>query len=243
MHKLIVQQYRSHEIFESIDLLLQKSGDYLENFGLSFEPNTFYYGVLDSQFLESKSKILKLITRYCTKIKFFKLTEFSNQNIYLTFNLIENIKQNLNYLTIDTNYDFGSGLDTELGSIILQNLGQILPFKLEYLDLTLVMNTTDFEIFLINSQNTFIEKLLLSNKMDRKREKVGQDNMLSNIKEYIMKMKRVKYFAFKNHFFTDAYGHKELFYLKDEVKEFKLYSIVIQNYNDLKIKFFEFISD
>ncbi|RGB35833.1 hypothetical protein C1646_758858 [Rhizophagus diaphanus] len=33
-----------------------------------------------------------------------------------------------------------SGLDTELGSIILQNLGQILPFKLEYLDLTLVMN-------------------------------------------------------------------------------------------------------
>ncbi|PKC58798.1 hypothetical protein RhiirA1_470441 [Rhizophagus irregularis] len=231
------------EIFESIDLLLQKSGDYLENFGLSFEPNTFYYGVLDSQFLESKSKILKLITRYCTKIKFFKLTEFSNQNIYLTFNLIENIKQNLNYLTIDTNYDFGSGLDTELGSIILQNLGQILPFKLEYLDLTLVMNTTDFEIFLINSQNTFIEKLLLSNKMDRKREKVGQDNMLSNIKEYIMKMKRVKYFAFKNHFFTDAYGHKELFYLKDEVKEFKLYSIVIQNYNDLKIKFFEFISD
>ncbi|CAB4441439.1 unnamed protein product [Rhizophagus irregularis] len=230
------------EIFESIELLLQKSGDYLENFGLSFEI-TYYNDVSDSQLLESKSQILKLITRYCTKIKFFKLTEFSNQSIYLTFNLIENIKQNLNYLTIDTNYDFGSGLDTELGSIILQNLGQILPFKLEYLDLTLVMNTTDFEIFLINSQNTFIEKLLLSNKMDRKREKVGQDNMLYNIKEYIMKMKRVKYFAFKDHFFTDAYGHKELFYLKDEVKEFKLYNIVIQNYNDLKIKFIEFLSD
>ncbi|EXX63060.1 uncharacterized protein OCT59_026977 [Rhizophagus irregularis] len=232
------------EIFESIELLLQKSGDYLENFGLSFEPNTTYYNdVSDSQLLEAKSQLLKLITRYCTKVKFFELIEFNNnQNIYLTFDLIESIKQNLNYLTIDINYDFGSGFnrDTELSSIVLQNLGQILPFKLEYLDLTLVMNTTDFEIFLINSQDTFIKKLLFSNIIDRTREEVRQDNLLYNIKDHIMEMKRVKYFAFQNHFTDDGENDEDLFHLIDEVKE---YNIVIQNYNDLKIKFIEFLVD
>ncbi|GBC22798.2 hypothetical protein GLOIN_2v1775357 [Rhizophagus irregularis DAOM 181602=DAOM 197198] len=233
-----------NEIFESIELLLQKSGDYLENFGLSFEPNTTYYNdVSDSQLLEAKSQLLKLITRYCTKVKFFELIEFNNnQNIYLTFDLIESIKQNLNYLTIDINYDFGSGFnrDTELSSIVLQNLGQILPFKLEYLDLTLVMNTTDFEIFLINSQDTFIKKLLFSNIIDRTREEVRQDNLLYNIKDHIMEMKRVKYFAFQNHFTDDGENDEDLFHLIDEVKE---YNIVIQNYNDLKIKFIEFLVD
>ncbi|PKK61532.1 hypothetical protein RhiirC2_856198 [Rhizophagus irregularis] len=232
------------EIFESIELLLQKSGDYLENFGLSFEPNTTYYNdVSDSQLLEAKSQLLKLITRYCTKVKFFELIEFNNnQNIYLTFDLIESIKQNLNYLTIDINYNFGSGFnrDTELSSIVLQNLGQILPFKLEYLDLTLVMNTTDFEIFLINSQDTFIKKLLFSNIIDRTREEVRQDNLLYNIKDHIMEMKRVKYFAFQNHFTDDGENDEDLFHLIDELKE---YNIVIQNYNDLKIKFIEFLVD
>ncbi|RGB25527.1 hypothetical protein C1646_771605 [Rhizophagus diaphanus] len=85
-----------NRIFESIELLLQKSGDRLEDFGLSFELTYCE----DSQQLE----LIKLITNYCTKIKCLELTGFNNNNnqiIYSTFNLIETIKQNFNYLTID----------------------------------------------------------------------------------------------------------------------------------------------
>ncbi|CAB5194255.1 unnamed protein product [Rhizophagus irregularis] len=67
-----------------------------------------------------------------------------DQIIYLLFDLIENMKQSLNYLTISTasceNY-------IECSSIVLQNLGQVFPFKLEYLDLSLhiKMNESDDE--------------------------------------------------------------------------------------------------
>ncbi|PKK65636.1 hypothetical protein RhiirC2_754762, partial [Rhizophagus irregularis] len=47
------------------------------------------------------------------------------------FGLIENINQNLNYLSINV-----GNCQNEL---ILQNLGQILPSKLEYLSLALRM--------------------------------------------------------------------------------------------------------
>ncbi|PKC64744.1 hypothetical protein RhiirA1_421210, partial [Rhizophagus irregularis] len=107
------------------------------------------------------------------------------------------MKQSLNYLTISTasceNY-------IECSSIVLQNLGQVFPFKLEYLDLSLHIKMSDFEIFLKNSQDTFI-KLLINNLK-------GQD-ILSYIKEYIMKKKR------------------ELASMKDEVEEFKLYDIKV----------------
>ncbi|PKC56927.1 hypothetical protein RhiirA1_473288 [Rhizophagus irregularis] len=232
-------------IFRNIDFkninILNENCYYknLENFGLSFELTYCE----DSQHLE----LIKLITNYCTKIKFLELTGFNdnNQIIYSTFNLIETIKQNLNYLTIDINYDYTFGFNnkyTELSSIVLQNLGQILPFKLEYLNLILTMNTNDLEIFLINSQNTFIKKLLLFNITNGTRKKVGQDNILYNIEDYIMDMKRVKYFAFLNQF-TDEEEKEELFHMIDKVEEFKLNNIVVQNYNDLKIEFFDLLKE
>ncbi|EXX60475.1 uncharacterized protein OCT59_000512 [Rhizophagus irregularis] len=232
-----------NKIFESIELLLQKSGDYLENFGFgSFK----IYDDDDDDDDESESQLIELITKYCKKIRFFELYEFNIQNIYPSFNLIKNIQQNLNYLTIDLNYDFGMCFcdsDAEVSSIVLRNLGQILPPKLEYLNMSLVMNTNDFIIFLQNSQNTFIKKLIFSNIINGTREKVGQDDMLYYIKEYIMKKRRVKYFAFLN-LFTDNYDKEELYDLKDEVKEFKLHDIVVQNYNDLRIsRFIEFLKE
>ncbi|GBB89057.1 hypothetical protein RclHR1_15700004 [Rhizophagus clarus] len=125
-----------NEMLESIELLLQKSGDYLENFG--FQSFNIY------KVNESESQLLELI----------------------------------------------------ISSIILQNLGQMLSFKLEYLDLSLIMNTNDLEILLKNSQNTFIKKLLF-----------------------------------------------KLLSLKDEVKEFRLHDIIVQNYIDLKIKSFDFLKE
>ena len=208
---------------EPLQLLLQKSGDYIENFGFGSGYN-----------LLLKQKLLELIMKYCKNIKFFDFHGFENQIVYLGISLIENIRQNLNCLSINackTSQLLNINIENiERSSIVLQNLGQILPSKLEYLSLTLNIKASDFEVFLKNSQNTFVEKLVINNRN-------GED-ILSNIKEYIMKKKRVKYLAIKN-----TTGVKNLFSLKDEVKEFKLHSIRVQHYDDLCIYVDEFIKE
>ncbi|PKY32232.1 hypothetical protein RhiirB3_450276, partial [Rhizophagus irregularis] len=73
---------------ESLELLLQKSGNYLENFG--------YYNDLSSD-----QQLLQLIN-YCKNIRSFYLDSRIKDDITsLIFSLIENIKQNLNYLSIN----------------------------------------------------------------------------------------------------------------------------------------------
>ncbi|CAB4433091.1 unnamed protein product [Rhizophagus irregularis] len=165
--KSLIIDSRSQIDDSSFQLLLRKCGGYLENFGSKF-------GVQSEILLES-------IIKYCKNIKSLYLNDFKDQIIYLLLDLIENMKQSLNYLTISV-----SGCENyiECSSIILQNLGQVLPFKLEYLDLVLHIKMSDFEVFLKNSQDTFIKKLLINNFNDLK----GQD-ILSYIKEYIMKRK------------------------------------------------------
>ncbi|CAB5181379.1 unnamed protein product [Rhizophagus irregularis] len=170
-----------------------------------------------------------------------------SQIIYLQQNLKKILfTQNLNYLSIDfcKLYDFYN-YDTKLSSIVLRNLGQILPFKLEYLSLTLMINTNDFEIFLKNSQNTFIKKLLISNKMQG-----GIEVILPYIKKYIMKKNSIKYLAIMETFFENTtdiiFKSKDLFSLislKDEVKEFGEHNIKVQNYYDLQIQVCEFIKE
>ncbi|PKY28057.1 hypothetical protein RhiirB3_529618 [Rhizophagus irregularis] len=201
---------------ESLHLLLQKCGDYLEN---------FEFGSMREEYEESRQQFLKLIMKYCTKIRRFTSTMPDDNNIY---QLIENTKQTINYLTIDNYYD-------ELGSIVLQNLGQVLPFKLEYLRLSLSFNSNDFEIFLKNSQNTFIKRLLISNMMQN--ESVS---ILFYIKKYIMRRERVKYLAFSE-FFPDIDTDEELFFLEHEVNEFKLHNIIVQKYSDLYISVYNII--
>ncbi|GET65222.1 hypothetical protein GLOIN_2v1782301 [Rhizophagus irregularis DAOM 181602=DAOM 197198] len=177
------------QIESSIQLLLQKSGDYLENFGYRFD--------LDYNLSLKKQQLLELITKYCKNIKFLDLYGIDNLIIYPIINLIENVKQNLSYLSISTcnnnpltweDYFYSSYGDTECSSIILQNLGQTLPSKLEYLHLSLHhIKTSDFEIFLKNSQDTFIKKLLIYHRESQ--------DILPTVKEYIMKKERVKYLA------------------------------------------------
>ncbi|EXX74999.1 uncharacterized protein OCT59_009601 [Rhizophagus irregularis] len=191
---------------EPIESLLQKSGGYLENFGSGSESN----------------QLFKLIMKYCPKIKYFDLFDLDNchDNITTAFNLIKNIENTLNYLSIES-------VDIEFSSIVLQNLGQMLPFKLEYLNLYLMFNNKDFELFLKNSNNIFIKKLSIRNEMQ-------DEDILPYIKKYIMEKKRVKYLAVE-------VKNKDLFSLKDEVKEFKLYNIEIQNYDKLAIYYCDFI--
>ncbi|PKY31167.1 hypothetical protein RhiirB3_448645 [Rhizophagus irregularis] len=199
--------------FDSLQFLLKKFGNYLEN---------FEFGSMREEYEESRRKLLGLIINYCTNIKRFTSDKPDDNNIYL---LIENIGQTINYINIDLNLNYSD----DLSLIILQNLGQVLPSKLDYLSLSLSFNTKDFEIFLKNSQNTFIKKLLIRNIM-----KYDDKSILSYIKKYIMMKEKVKYLAYLELVpFSDT--NKDLFYLKDEVNEFKLHNIVVRKYFDLCI--------
>ena len=108
-------------------------------------------------------------------------------------------------------------------------MGKILPSKLEYLSLTLSIRLNDFEVFLKNSQHTFIKKLLIYNRK-------GGEDILPYIKEYIMKKKRVKYLSLISAF-SETSVSIDLFTLKDRVKEFKLHDIIVQRYCGLCINF------
>ncbi|PKK67321.1 hypothetical protein RhiirC2_783668 [Rhizophagus irregularis] len=214
---------------ESLQLLLQKFSDCLENFG-------FHYGYREHNVYDEKRRqSFKLIMKYCTKIRYFNLGISDDNNIYP---FIENNRYNINYLTIEV--DFHDDY-TGLSSTVLQNSGQVLPSKLKYLCLSLAFKTNDLEIFLKNSQNTYIEKLLIKSKVEYTRF----EDFTIYIKKYIMKEERVKYLAIlksyskNNDLFMDEFG----FFSKDEVNEFKLHNIIVQKFFDLYISTYDFISN
>jgi hypothetical protein len=209
---------------ESLQLLLQKFGDYLENFGFGFMSEEYNN--------EPKRQLQKLIEKYCTKIKYFDSGVPDDINIYP---LIKKHEQNINYLTIEVDAYSNITNNDEISLTVLRNLGQVLPSKLEYLCLTLIFSSNDLELFLKNSQNTFIKKLLISNITPDE-----FDNILFYIKKNIMKKERVKYLAILE---TCDECDKELFSLKDEVNEFKLHNIIIQKYNDLYITAGNFVKN
>ncbi|PKY21266.1 hypothetical protein RhiirB3_434802 [Rhizophagus irregularis] len=108
---------------------------------------------LKTLFLDERDELLEpLIQKSCNYLEILELV----------FNLIENIKQNLNYLTINVPANFNNNYDRS-SITMLQNLGQFLPVRLEYLNLILRINTYDLEIFLKNFQDNFIKKLLIKN--------------------------------------------------------------------------------
>ncbi|PKC70140.1 hypothetical protein RhiirA1_455148 [Rhizophagus irregularis] len=174
--------YRNNELqfIELLQLLLQKYGDYLENFG---------FEVGFSSFISEEQQLLESIIKYCKNIKFLDLTVFNSRIIYPLFNLTENLKQNLNHLSIKI-------FAIEFSSITLQNLGQLLPLKLEYLSLTLIIKYEDFEIFLKNSQNTYIKKLLINYTSE------GQDEECRDTHDIILSyIKKIYYEKEKNQIF------------------------------------------
>ncbi|PKK61233.1 hypothetical protein RhiirC2_792118, partial [Rhizophagus irregularis] len=193
--------------FESLQQLLLKSGDYLENFG----GREIYY------FNHDISQLLN----YCNNINFLYFTEYDeNKNsTYQKINSIENIKQNLNYLSIKIRSPISS-------SIILKNLGQILPSKLDYISLNLKIEKRDFRVFLENSQYSFINKLVIL--------QTGDDDILHCIEDYCIM--RVKYLAIRD-------LKKELFDFKDEVRELELHNIKVQRHIDLDIRIYDFMKE
>ncbi|PKK62609.1 hypothetical protein RhiirC2_855549 [Rhizophagus irregularis] len=211
---------------ESLLLLLQKFGDCLENFG---------FGNIDEiidEYNEPKRQLFEFITKYCKKIRYFESGLPDDNNTYL---FIKNNQHNINYLTIEADFHDHYAV-YNVSSTVLRNLGQVLPSKLEYLCLTLIFTTNDLEIFLKNSQNTFIKKLLIKQIIVDEDENI---DISFYIKKYIMKKERVKYLAILKADFND----KELFFLKDEVNEFKLHNIVVKKYNELHIDTYSYVNN
>ncbi|CAB5182279.1 unnamed protein product [Rhizophagus irregularis] len=229
--------------------------DPFHNSMLSFK--NFELGFMADEVTELKQQLLELILNYCTNVRYLNIVIFDKINIHPIFNLIDNNLKNINYIIIEFNFieSYDSG---KVCSIILQNLGQILPSKLEYLRLDLNFNINDLEIFLKESQNTFIRKLSIRKTAMKKitsfirrlsiskttMEKKGVDSILSCIKKYIMKNKRVEYLAinviFQN---NDRIEIEDLYSLKYEVDEFKLHDIIVRKYDDLYIQSFDFVNN
>ncbi|GBB99708.1 hypothetical protein RclHR1_03600004 [Rhizophagus clarus] len=200
------------EPIESLQLLLQKSNNYLENLGFR------------TLIFNTSRLLVENILSYCN-----------------------NVGQNLNHLSIE--FNIMPTINARLSSIVLKELGQILPLKLEYLKLSLVIYTIDFKTFLDNSQNIFIKKLVIKNIIlqdnffDMIKKFVinnEKQNILSDIEELIIKRKRVKYLAFKEVYLEAV---KDLFLLKDQVKKFELYDIKVQKYDDLDSDWYKYIED
>ncbi|GET66541.1 hypothetical protein GLOIN_2v1882632 [Rhizophagus irregularis DAOM 181602=DAOM 197198] len=211
---------------EPLQLLLQKFGDCLENFG--FEVNSRYRDdSKDYEQEDNQRQLFKLIMKYCTKIRYLNSSIPYDNNIYP---FIENNQHNINYITIEKDY---LDEDTNYSSTVLQNLGQVLPSKLEYLYLGFTFRTDDLEIFLNYSQNTFIKKLLIKDKGLH----INED-ILSCIKKYIIEKERVKYLAI-----SPNITNYELFSLKNEVNEFKLHNIIVQRFLDLYTDAYSLIND
>jgi len=101
-----------------------------------------------------------------------------------------------------------------------------------------MINTSDLEVFLKNSQNTFIKKLLIENR--KKENSSDKFSYINCMKEYIMKKRRVKYLAILE--ISDE-KRENLFSLKDIVKEFALYDIQVLSYSDLLIHIDDYIKE
>ena len=212
---------------DSFKLLLQNSGNYLENIELGLSINN-----------ELKQQLIVLIKRYCTRLKYLGLLGLNNQNMCSTFNLIECSVHTLSCLSINLgslyNFDYNqSNEDIVLSSIVLRNLGKILPRKLEYLSLSLKINASDFEVFLSNSHNTFIKKFLIRNTMQKE-----SLSILPCIKEHVMKTKRIEYLAIEEISFRQRVDYSFYEHIR---REFKTYGVKVRNVDDLHFGSHKFI--
>ncbi|CAB5212182.1 unnamed protein product [Rhizophagus irregularis] len=212
LHSLDIEIFNHSFNFDYILELILQNTNFIQNI-----KNLNLYINHNIKDMVIKDRVIQIVNlqQNLKKILLYN-SSFSLYQSLLLSNLVENIKQNLNYLSINIDID-----NIECSSIMLQNLGQILPSKLEYLCLNIYhIKTSDFEVFLKNIQDSFIKKLVIS--------QLQKQDILPYIKKYIMKRQRIKYLAILTE-------NNDLFYLKDEVKEFKLHDIRVRKFSDLFI--------
>ncbi|UZO17008.1 uncharacterized protein OCT59_008374 [Rhizophagus irregularis] len=230
--------------YESLCQSLLLSKDY--NCSNTLNTITFYY--VDFRVIINLDKILEqlnvLESIHIINCSFLNDNSFTQQIINLSkpfklksliLNEVLQFKSFQKLLLKSGDYleNFGLELNYGLSSrqallgLIIKHC-QALPSKLEYLSLILTVKESDFKAFLENSQDVFINKLLI--KLQR-----GSDNISHYIKEYIMKRERVKYLAIES-----IKDNNQLSDLRDEVMEF---NIRVRSYYDLFISANKFIKN
>ncbi|EXX68190.1 hypothetical protein RirG_107290 [Rhizophagus irregularis DAOM 197198w] len=216
---------------ESIQLLFQKFGDYLENIGFESIVNC-----------ELKYRVLEIINNYCKRIKFFDIYTSSIQKAHIVLDSVKIFGQNLNYLSISA-FILYSKDDESMIELFLR-LAHVLPCKLEYLNLSCSTEITKsvWEVFLKNLKNIFIKKFLF-------KISILVDDILPYVKEYIIKENIAEYLAIRGYIEIQVSENnvhrcrKDLFNMTGELKEFESYNIKVKEYNDLYIKAHEFIDE
>ncbi|GET64043.1 hypothetical protein RhiirA1_470246 [Rhizophagus irregularis] len=104
---------------ELMQLLFQKFGEYLENIGLKY-------------------KALEFINNYCKRIKFFDIHTSSIQKAHIALDSVKIFEQNLNYLSIYFYIPYDEKIESKIELFL--RLAHILPYKLEYLNLSFSIN-------------------------------------------------------------------------------------------------------
>ncbi|CAI2163862.1 11055_t:CDS:1 [Funneliformis geosporum] len=211
-----------------IQLLLQKVGSYVENLELKLWVDI------------ERERAFESIIKYCDKIQFLHLYEIDYVNIPQLSKLITHVRKHLKYLSLQNkNYHppyillLGNKDNLRVSSMILENLGQILPSSLNYLDLNLVLDPINLKNFLDNCKHIVrLSRLLVKNK---------------NIKEiddtfYVLKKfvdgKKVTNFAYQVNscFNPDDFEHQNLEKSVNEIQS----SVNLKKYSDLIIRISDF---
>ncbi len=208
-----------------IDLLLQKFGSFLEHLELRLR-----------EYAE-RVKAFKSIRDHCDKLEFLYLYEIGYGNIPQLYNLIIHFNKHLKYLSLQNKYYWWSNGSIEnnlkISSMILKELGQILPDSLEYLDLCLIIDPNALKIFLNNYKPIKLNKLLVKN--------YNEKNIVItfNILKEFVREKKVKMFAYEvgDEFEPDDLEHQNLKKLASEVQPF----VKMKRYDDLVVGFFDII--
>ncbi|CAG8504491.1 3486_t:CDS:1 [Funneliformis mosseae] len=211
-----------------IQLLLQKAGSYVENLELKLWVDV------------ERKRVFESIIKYCDKIQFLHLYEIDYVNIPQLYKLITQVRKNLKYLSLQNkNYHppyillSGNKDNLRVSSMILENLGQILPSSLNYLDLNLVIDPTNFKDFLDNCKHFVrLSRLLVKNK------NIKEIDDTFNILKKFVKENEVTNFAYQVNscFNPDDFEHQNLEKLVNDIQP----SIKMNKYSDLVIRISDF---
>ncbi|CAG8566176.1 4195_t:CDS:2 [Funneliformis caledonium] len=206
-----------------IQLLFQKIGSFLENLEINLWKDT------------ERNNVYESIINYCEKIQFLHLLEIDHVDIPQLIKLIIHVRKHLKYLSLQVKNNRRSCISYRISkiyvneplrvsSMILENLGQILPDTLKYLELRLEIDPINLKIFLNNCKHIVgLSRLLVMNKNlnDNK-------DAFKVLKEFVREKKVMNFAYLVNH---------NLFIREDEYKIYssqKLYSDLI-----MRVSYFE----
>src|ERR1043165_4662090 len=102
-------------------------------------------------------KAYESIINHCDEIKFLNISFINYNNIPKLYELITHLNEHLQYLSLQHYYNLN------VGSMILTELGQILPDPLKYLELSFKIDPNDLKILLGHCKLIELKTLLVRN--------------------------------------------------------------------------------